>query len=280
MRSTTFNINIWLVAAALAAVAFGISGELQAAVPTTITQQGRLFDVDTDEPIEGTLNVTFAIYDSPDAITPAWSEVHAVTFERGFFTVELGAESPFQPLFWGKEGLFIGITVEGDGEMLPRAGISSVPHALVANDAIGDIHPNSVSVAGFGEVINSSGKWVGDPAGLQGPAGQAGPKGDTGAKGDKGDPGAQGPQGATGFQGAQGITGPQGPPGPQGPQGVQGVAGTNASITCNWTGSRWLSHGWDGGCAWLNGAWVHCSGGQILSINWELLGCGWGKSPK
>ncbi|MBI4703464.1 MAG: hypothetical protein HY744_20325 [Deltaproteobacteria bacterium] len=130
--------------------------------------------------------------------------------------------------------------VGDDQEMAPRAEIDSVPYALVAQNAIGDITPNSVSIPDYGPVINSSGKWVGDPSGLtgppgpkgdvgpQGPAGPAGSKGDPGPQGTKGDPGPQGqagPAGQKGDPGATGATGPQGPAGPQGPQGLTGPQG-------------------------------------------------------
>ncbi|MFQ6044302.1 MAG: hypothetical protein ACE5PV_25900 [Candidatus Poribacteria bacterium] len=54
----------------------------------------------------------------------------------------------------------------------------AVYKAKDADDVLNkDIHPKSVSIVSFGEVIDDSGKWVGDPTGLQGP------KGDTGATG-------------------------------------------------------------------------------------------------
>ena len=112
------------------------------------------------------------------------------------------------------------------------------------------------------EVIDTNGKWVGDPTGLAGPqgpqgepgvAGPQGPKGDTGAigpqgpkgdtgaigpqgpKGDTGAIGPQGPKGDTGATGAQGATGPQGPKGdtgatgPQGPKGDTGATGAQGA---------------------------------------------------
>jgi hypothetical protein len=94
----------------------------------------------------------------------------------------------------------------------------SVPYAMIAGDAIGDIHPTSVSIAGVGTVINSGGKWVGDPAGLQGPQGPQGPQG------------LQGPQGPAGPAGVQGPAGPLGPTGPAGATGVVTVRAKAAGL--------------------------------------------------
>src|SRR5512139_3794315 len=100
-----------------------------AAVPLTITNQGRLFDA-SDAPINGSLTVTFAIYDAPDAQTPLWSEEHKVDFDEGFYSVSLGSIVPFDKLFDGSVR-YLGITIDADPELAPRAPIQSVPYALL-----------------------------------------------------------------------------------------------------------------------------------------------------
>jgi hypothetical protein len=71
--------------------------------------------------------------------------------------------------------------------------------------------------------------------------------------------GPQGPQGIQGLTGAQGLPGAAGSPGPQGPAGT---------ASCNWPGqTMWLSHGWDGWCAWYVGVRIGCSNsGTITSF--------------
>jgi hypothetical protein len=90
-------------------------------------------------------------------------------------------------------------------------GFGSVPYALVAENVTGDIRPRSVTISGFGEVIDPNGRWVGDPSGLQGPEGPVGPTGPQGIAGPQGLTGAVGPTGP------QGVAGPVGPTGPAGP---------------------------------------------------------------
>jgi hypothetical protein len=127
----------------------------------------------------------------------------------------------------------VGLKVAEDLEMTPREEIDSVPYALVAADAVGDLHPTSVSVGGK-LVIDGSGRWVGDPTGLQGPPGPAGGggtgpggqgpqgiQGPPGMPGPKGDPGPAGDPGPKGDPGAPGLPGPRGEPGPPGITGLR-----------------------------------------------------------
>ncbi|MDI1447593.1 hypothetical protein [Polyangium sp. 6x1] len=230
----THTIRRWLTAALLAGSVSAAAMSASAAVPVTITNQGRLFDAD-DGPINGSLTVTFAIYDAANAQTPLWSEEHKVDFDEGFYSVSLGSIVPFDKLFDGSVR-YLGITIESDPELLPRAPIQSVPYALLANDVNGDIHPTSVTINGT-EVINNNGEWVGPPTGLvgptgpQGPDGPVGPAGATGAlgpvgpMGPTGADGAVGPAGAMGPMGPTGAIGPAGPIGPMGPVGATGATG-------------------------------------------------------
>lgn len=226
------NIKTILTASLLAAAGLCFAGVAAAAVPTTVTHQGRLFNA-SGQPINETLDVTFAIYDAADATVPIWSEVHSVTFEEGYFSIDLGGQVPFGDGTFDGSIRYLGIAVGADPEMTPRANIQSVPYALLANNVNGDITPTSISINGV-EIINSTGEWVGSPTGLAGPTGAtgpAGPMGPTGAAGPMGPTGAagpagpMGPAGPTGPQGFQGIQGPQGVQGPMGPMGPAGPAG-------------------------------------------------------
>jgi hypothetical protein len=217
-------------------VVLSFAGVAGAAVPSTLTHQGRLYDA-ANAPVDGTLQVRFAIYDSATGGTPIWEETLAVAFDRGYFSAELGAATPFD--FTAGSETFdgsvrhLGITVGTDAEMAPRAAVRSVPYAFLAQDVNGDIHPTSVTINGT-EIINNMGQWVGDPTGLVGPTGPQGAIGPTGPQGDpgvagpvgpQGDIGPAGPEGPQGVQGPQGAIGPTGPAGPAGPQGAIGPTG-------------------------------------------------------
>lgn len=217
------------IVVALASVAVvGIPTAARADVPPIVNQQGRLFDA-AGMPVTGPLSVTFNLYDDAASMTPVWTETHTITFDDGYYSVALGSTTPLDTFFTGAE-MYLGVAVGADAEMTPRAAIDSVPYAFVANNAVGDITPNSVSVNGA-VVIDATGQWVGDNAGMDGPQGPVGPQGDPGPagpqgpQGPQGDPGPVGPQGPQGPQGLQGPPGPIGPAGPPGMTGAQGPAG-------------------------------------------------------
>jgi len=219
-------------------------------------------------------NVTFNIYGSETAATPITSQ----TFTPGNWSVDIIQKYP-SPNIYRLKVIFTNtdvltnnvdywVEVELDGSATGgRERIKKEAWALFSAEAVNandvynkDINPKSVSITGYGTVINSNGQWVGDPTGLQGPPG---PKGDTGAAGPQGIQGATGPQGLTGAtgpagpagqQGAQGLTGtqgpqgltgatgpqgPQGPTGPQGPKGDTGATGPQGppapSALCTWS---------------------------------------------
>jgi len=201
-----------------------------AAVPGTLAEQGRLVD-STGAAVDGTVAMDFALYDSAAGGQPLWTESQMVVVTAGYFSVQLGLVTPLPQSAFDGSVRYVGFSVNGDPEMTARQVLGSVPYAMVAGDAIGDIHPSSVSVGG-GTVIDGDGHWVGDTAGLAGPQGPAGPQGATGPQGPagaKGDTGATGPQGPAGAKGDTGATGSQGPAGPTGPTGAAGAKGDTGS---------------------------------------------------
>lgn len=220
IRSIRSFCLLFMTVAALVAA----SSTASAAVPVRLTQQGRLFTKDTGAPAAGMLAFTFSVYATAQGGTALWTETHMVTLEDGYFSVQLGSRAPFPASLWDGSARFLGMKVGADEEMVPREEVTSIPYALLANDVNGDIHPRSVTVGGR-EVIDSMGRWKGDPTGLQGPKGDMGPMGLQGPKGDMGLQGMQGLKGdtgATGMQGPKGDTGLQGPKGDPGPPGPAG----------------------------------------------------------
>lgn len=218
-----------LAVVALVSAAFAAPASA-AGVPATLTHQGRIYDA-ANVPVNGTLDLMFAIYDSPGATVPLWSEVQQVTLDEGYYSAALGVVVPLGAGLFDGAPRYFGLTVGTDPETTPRSLVGSVPYAVVAGDATGDIHPSSVSIAGYGQVIDAAGQWVGAPTGLVGPAGPAGadgamgPQGPMGPAGADGAAGPQGPVGPAGTQGPAGPIGPAGAMGPQGPTGAQGPAG-------------------------------------------------------
>ena len=213
-------------AASLAVLLVGFGSAHAAPVPPTMDQQGRFLKSD-GAPEVGNLGVTFALYDAATGGAALWSELQTLTLDSaGFYAAALGGTTPFPKALFDGRSLFLGITITGEMEMAPRQPLHSVPYALRAAeavDAVGDIHPTSVTVGGK-MVIDKDGNIVGGggmigPVGPTGPAGPVGMKGDAGAKGDPGMVGPQGTQGPTGMGGAVGGAGPAGMNGKDGKDG-------------------------------------------------------------
>ena len=220
------------------------------AVPQMVNFQGRLTD-SYGAPLDGAVDVTFSIYDASTGGNLLWQESHAgLTVDNGLFHTLLGSLAPLDTstVFTGADR-WLEVQVGTDDPMQPRQQITSVAysmhageadsantateaqHALAADTALSaddvpgkDITPSSITIDGVGQVIDSTGQWVGDPTGLQGPQGDTGPQGPQGLQGETG------PQGPQGPQGLQGDTGPQGPQGEQGEQGPQGEPGASGSM--------------------------------------------------
>lgn len=137
----------------------------EAAVPSGITQQGRVLDAEGN-PVTSEVAITFTIYDDPMEAEEAnvlWSEVLNIQLDDGYFSARLGedGDNAFPATLFDGSVRYLGIKIGTDDELAPRARLASVPYAFVAGDAIGDIHPLSVTVNGK-EVINANGDWVGN----------------------------------------------------------------------------------------------------------------------
>lgn len=202
-----------------------------AGVPAGLTEQGRLFDT-SGAPLQGTVAVHFSVYAAAAGGAALWTEAQLITLDEGYFSASLGATTPFPSGLWDGSARYVGIKVGTDAEMAPRQPTASVPYALVSGDAVGDLHPATVTVGGH-LVIDAAGNWVGPATGLigaTGPAGAAGAAGATGPAGPQGLQGIAGPAGAVGPTGPQGATGTTGATGTAGAQGVAGVAGAAGPI--------------------------------------------------
>jgi hypothetical protein len=132
--------------------------DVEAAVPTGITQQGRVLDADGNA-ISGEVTMVFTAYDEATEGTSLWTETQTITLDEGYFSARLGedGDNPFPADFFDGSVRYIGVTIGSDDELAPRERIASVPYAYHAGEVTGDIHPASVTVGGV-EVIDSAGK--------------------------------------------------------------------------------------------------------------------------
>ena len=102
--------------------------------------------------------MTFSLYSAVDATAPEWSETHSITFDGGYYSVQLGSIEALDGDTFGGDPLYVGITVGTDAELADRHAIVSVPYAITAGSVAGGaVNASSVSVGGT-EVISSSGE--------------------------------------------------------------------------------------------------------------------------
>ena len=135
-RRAAATTGVGLVLAALSA------GRAKAAVPQILTEQGQLLDA-SGNPVAGNIQLTFALYAAATGGTPSsgaqWHETQTITLDDGFFSAILGESTPLPASIFTGVPLFLGVTVGTDPEMTPREAVFSVPYALVAGNANGDI---------------------------------------------------------------------------------------------------------------------------------------------
>jgi len=113
-----------------------LSGIALGQIPQLINYQALLLDPATSQPVpDGTYTIVFSIYDVPGGGSAIWDETHAVETKNGLYSVMLGSVIPLEsPILNGSEK-YLGITVGGDPEMIPRKRIVSVAYAILSEDA-------------------------------------------------------------------------------------------------------------------------------------------------
>ena len=135
-------------ALALALILIPIIGASAVSSDTVLVNyQGRLTDSGGD-PLDTTVSMTFAIYAQMTGIGPAmWQESYsAVQVSTGLFSVILGSVSPLPDSVFNGDNRYLGITIDGDPEILPRTLLTSAPGAAYARKMVGDVTTESGSL--------------------------------------------------------------------------------------------------------------------------------------
>jgi hypothetical protein len=111
--------------------------------------------------VNGDLPMTFALYDAPTGGTAVWTEERSgsntVPVTAGLFNVLLGSVTPIDVNLFQQQGLWLGISVNGDAEMTPREPLSDVAYASVAGTVPdGSISSNKLGLQYDQQCISSS----------------------------------------------------------------------------------------------------------------------------
>ena len=131
------------------------------AIPVVINHEGLLLDED-GLPMEGMVTLRLSLYERSEGGDPLWFEEYQVQLIDGYYMLRLGEQRDLDGVFSGGEPCHLGISVNHGAELQPRHRVVSVPYALVSENTLGDITPNSIWVGGQ-QVIDEEGSWVGPP---------------------------------------------------------------------------------------------------------------------
>ncbi|MBL8520103.1 MAG: hypothetical protein JNK75_05460 [Betaproteobacteria bacterium] len=116
------------------ALAFAMTlAQAVAAPPATINYQGTLTNASAQPVNSGAVAITFSLYTAASGGSAIYSETQAVSVTNGLFNVRIGAVSPIALPF--DVPYFLGITVGGDAEMVPRQPLGSSAYAFRAFSA-------------------------------------------------------------------------------------------------------------------------------------------------
>lgn len=147
---------------ALGAIVFAclIVAEVGAVAPSQLTHQGRLTDA-TGLPIDGTVDLTFRLYDVPTGGTAlAVETVPGVVVTDGLFSVQLTALADVDLYRVSDNGSWwLGVTVGSDTELQPRLLIAAMPFAKVSSSVDGDVQtrPGEFVISNPGPVQRAKG---------------------------------------------------------------------------------------------------------------------------
>ncbi len=101
-----------------------------AQIPQTINYQGYLTD-SGGTPENGSVSMTFSIYDVDIGGTALWSQTQTVQVNQGVYNVILGGGTVPNPINLPFDRqYYLGVKVGTDNEMDPRQTLTSVPYAL------------------------------------------------------------------------------------------------------------------------------------------------------
>jgi len=122
------TLSRWLVLSLLAAA--GAASAVN--MPLRIPFQGKLIDPTDNSPRNGDVVMTFRLYDVPTGGLALYTEPMTVAVANGVFAVQLGTSAHLSTDLFSHASAYLGVTVSGDTEMLPRQPLTMSAYAFTA----------------------------------------------------------------------------------------------------------------------------------------------------
>jgi hypothetical protein len=107
----------------------GLMSISAAEVPQMVSYQGHLVN-SVGDPIDSAVTITFSIYDLPEGGVVIWTETYAsANVSDGWFNVTLGSINPLPDTVFADSERYLGVTLAGSTEMIPRTRLVSASYA-------------------------------------------------------------------------------------------------------------------------------------------------------
>jgi hypothetical protein len=130
------------LAAAAAFLALLAGSAAAVILPLRIGFQGKLLDPVTNLPKNGNISMQFRLYDVPTGGTALYTEPSAgsvlVPVNNGVFSYNIGTGALLTADLFRGASAYLGITIVGDAEMLPRQPLSMSAYAFTAMQLVSD----------------------------------------------------------------------------------------------------------------------------------------------
>jgi len=107
---------------------------VEAQVPEQINFQAYLTD-NAGQALDTAVNVTFALYTVETGGSPLWMDTQPIVPSQGLLSTLLGGGGAPFPTGLFDTPLWVGITIDADGEMTPRRKLTSAPYAQRSRDS-------------------------------------------------------------------------------------------------------------------------------------------------
>ena len=137
------------------------TAETASALPRLVRFGGTVKDLNGN-PLDGVVEITFALYSEQTGGSALWIEMQNVTAEsNGHYVAVLGSRTPDglpAEIFTSEQARWVGVQVSGQAEQ-PRVLLVSAPYALKAGDAetIGGLPPSAFVLANQGTASGAKG---------------------------------------------------------------------------------------------------------------------------
>lgn len=135
--------SLTVLAALVAAVSMA-----SAQAPRIISFQGLLADAAGLPVTDGTHSLVLKIYDAATGGTALHTETQSVTVLRGVFNTNIGSATPIAGTIAFDAQYYLGVSVDGGAELVPRTVLASVPYSLHATRAASAAIADVADVAG------------------------------------------------------------------------------------------------------------------------------------